>query len=244
MMQLQTLKKRPSSGLDDGNESRKSKKQRKMESTNDVPVQVATAHDPTQAEIPKIMPGERLGDYAARVDHALPVGGLARKGKVKVDGIKERQTKTEKRLQKMYASWREEEARLKEKEEEQREQEEEAEEEREATLGSQGLRFTASNKSGKRRKMIGEQAASKDDDDDPWAELKLKRDRPKGLHDVVQAPPNFKALPKEKFKVRNGAKVNVADIPAAAGSLKRREELSSARKEVIERYRGMMKKGD
>lgn len=86
--------------------------------------------------------------------------------------------------------------------------------------------------------MIGETG----DDDDPWAELKAKREAPKGLHDVAQAPPSLKKV-RQKFKVKDGAKVQVVDVPNAAGSLKRREELSDARKEVIERYRAMMGRG-
>ena len=239
MMQFQGSKKRPRSGLDDGSESRKAKKARKLETTASESTQDTAPQELTRPEMPKILPGERLGDFAARVDHALPVGGLARKGKVKIEGVKERQTKTEKRMQKMYAAWREEEARRKEKEEERREQEEEAEDERDAAMGSQSLKLTSGSRNAKRRKMIGEQVG---EDDDPWAELQAKRERPKGLHDVVQAPPSFKAVPKEKFKVPNGAKVNVENIPSSAGSLKRREELSGARKEVIERYRAMMKR--
>ena len=77
-------------------------------------------------------------------------------------------------------------------------------------------------------------------DDDPWAELHAKRDKPKGLHDVAEAPPSFKSLPREKFKIRNGAKADVVDVPNAAGSLKRREELSETRRDVIARYREMM----
>lgn len=238
MMQAQTSKKRPRSDLDNG-EDRRSKKQKKSEAAT-----LGTSHaaiapkQPPQTEMPKIQPGERLGAFAARVDHALPVAGLARKGKVKVEGIKERQTKAEKRLHKMYASWREEDAKRKEREEEEKEQEEEAEEEREAELGGQSVRLPVSNRKSKRNKVIGEDG----DDDDPWAQLKLQRDMPKGLHDVVQAPPSFRAVPKEKFKVRNGAGVQVMNVPTAAGSLKRREELSAARREVIENYRNMMKR--
>ena len=241
-MQLHTGQKRPRSGLDDGNSRRNAKKQKK--SADVVPPAVKQSADAESAptQMPKIQPGERLKDFAARVDHALPVGGLARKGKVKVEGVKERQTKTEKRLHKMYASWREEDARRKEREDERLEQEEEAEEEREAELGGQSVRLPTSIETGKRKKVIGEAAGS--DDEDPWAQLKLKRDTPKGLHDVVLAPPNFKAVPKEKFKVRNGAKADVVNVPTAAGSLKRREELSAARREVIERYREMMKRND
>ena len=195
------------------------------------PAQEEVAH----VEAPKIKPGERLRDFAARVDQALPVGGLARKGKTKIEGLalKERQTKKEKKMHKMYAAWRVEEAKRKEKLEEQEELEDEARDDMEASLGGQSLRFV--NRERKARQN-GEQ------DDDPWAGLKARREQPKGLHDVVQAPPTFKAIPKEKFKVRNGAKVDVADVPTAAGSLKRREELGEARREVIERYRAMIKK--
>lgn len=232
LMQFQATKKRPS-GLDDGD--RRSAKKRKAAQTDDAPKVPAPAPAPEKIEIPKIMPGEKLADYSARVNQALPIGGLARKGKVQIDGVKERMTKTEKRLKKMYASWREEDARRKEAEEEFQEQQEEDEEDQAAKLGGQDITFSS-----KKKRMIGEQA---DDNEDPWAVLKLKRDAPKGLHDVVQAPPEFTVKPKERFKVRNGAKVNVVDVPTASGSLKRREELSDARRDVIERYRAMMKGG-
>ena len=65
--------------------------------------------------------------------------------------------------------------------------------------------------------------------------LKQRREAPKGLHDVVQAPPKFGRLPKVLFK---GAKVG--DVPKAAGSLRRREELGETRAEIIKSYRSMM----
>lgn len=232
MMQFQATGKRPS-GLDDG--SRRAAKKRKASQTDNTAITPPTAPVTPKVDLPKILPGERLADYSARVDQALPIGGLERKGKVQVDGVKERMTKTEKRLKKMYASWREDDARRKDKEEEFQEQQEEAEEEQETELGGQAVKFAS-----KRKKMIGEQA---DEDDDPWAVLKLKRDAPRGLHDVAKAPPEFTVKPTEKFKVRNGVKVDVLDVPIASGSLKRREELSDARRDVIERYRAMMKEG-
>jgi hypothetical protein len=237
----QTSKKRQRSDLDDGQDIRKSKKQKVVPANDSSGDQVQPSEALYTAEIPKIFPGERLGDFAARVDQALPVTGLARKGKVNIEGLKERQTKTEKRLHKLYASWREDEARRKEKEEERRELEEEADEERQAEMGGQRLEFPASKRNTKRKRMVGEVA---DGDDDPWAELKSRRDERRGLNDIVQAPPSFKAVPKEKFKVKNNAKVDVADVPRDAGSLKKREELSAARKEVIERYRAMMGKNN
>lgn len=240
MMHLQQTGGKRRSGLDDG-EERRSKKKRRTEAADGKEEQSGKwkGGDPVveTAEKLKIMPGERLSEFAARVNQALPVSGLSRKGN-KVEGMKERQTKTEKRLHKMYAEWREEEAKRKEKLEELQEQQEEEDEEQEAALGGQSIKFADSGRKAKRKRMVGE---VDEDEEDPWAVLKSKREAPKGLNDVVQAPPTMKVVPKEKFKVRNGAKVNVANVPGAAGSLKRREELGEARNEVIERYRAMMK---
>jgi len=252
LMQFQTTGKRLS-GLDDDRASRKAKKRK----TTDAPPATAKKPEPVPTSkpaapaadsipVPKILPGERLADYSARVDQALPVSGLARKGKnARVQGVKERVTKTEKRLKKMYAAWREEDVRRKEKAEEVQEEEEEAEEERRAKWG-EGYRASliTSTRRGKKQKVIGEADGSDDDGDaDPWAVLNSRRDKPKGLHDVVLAPPTLKVVPKEKFKIREGARVQVADVPAAAGSLKRREELGEARRDVIERYREIMRGG-
>ncbi|KAK1808979.1 hypothetical protein LTR12_016649 [Friedmanniomyces endolithicus] len=253
LMQFQTTGKRPS-GLDDERASRKAKKRKTATDTTPsaakkpepVPTPKPAVPATDLSTVPKILPGERLADYSARVDQALPVSGLARKGKnARVEGVKERVTKTEKRLKKMYAAWREEDIRRKEKAEEVQEEEEEAEEERRAKWG-EGYRASliTSTRRGKKQKVIGEADGSDDDGEvDPWAVLNSRREKPKGLHDVVLAPPTLKVVPKEKFKVKEGARVQVADVPAAAGSLKRREELGEARRDVIERYREIMRGG-
>jgi len=211
-------------------------------------------------QLPKILPGESLSEFNARVNAALPVSGLTRKLKkndstADIPALRERRTKTEKRLHKMYDEWRQQDTKRKEKLDEARELEDELRDEEE--VNNHGNRSGGAfappryepeededdeGKKGKKRRkrMIGE---ANDKDDDPWAELKKKRDAPKGLHDVAQAPPEFKAVPREKFKVRNGAVARVADVPGASGSLKRREELGEERKAVIERYRAMMGKG-
>ena len=262
------------SGLDNGDDRRPLKKKQKKDNADGdgdggnkgntstssaaATAAVATATAKTNAQrdsiqkdannVPKIQPGEKLADFAARVDQALPVSGLARRGGKKNGDLGERQTKTEKRLQKMYADWRVEDARIKEKLEEARELAEEEEEDDEVDEET-GVRKNVQvpvvgggDGGGKKRRkrMIGEE---RDREDDPWAELKLKRDEPKGLHDVAQAPPEFKAIPREKFKVRNGAIAQVADVPNAAGSLKRREELGAERMNIIEQYRAMMNRG-
>ncbi|KAF2859945.1 hypothetical protein K470DRAFT_217934 [Piedraia hortae CBS 480.64] len=219
LMEYSQSGKRPS-GLDDG---AMLEKKMKIDAAPNV-------------EVPKPLPGEHMGDYSARVDKALPVAGLVRKGKgPQIEGVKERQTRTERRLHKLYDTWREEEARLKEKEEERKELEEEAEDEQRAKYG-EGIVASLPARKGKRKR------GTDGDEDDPWKMLKEKRPGPKSMHDVVDAPPSFTALPKEKLKMKGNAKVRVDSVPAAAGSLKRREELSRARRETIETYRAMIQR--
>ena len=225
LMQFKRTGRHPN-GLDNGNVPRGQKRKRGQASN-----EKAVAEDTIEGT-PKILPGERLADFAARVDQALPVGRLAHKGK-HVDGIKDRETQHNKRLRKMQAAWRKEEARVREKEIEAREQAEEEEDERNALFEDKTLDLHARQGKGKRR------STADGDEDDPWAVL-ARREQPKGLHDVAQAPPQFKRLPKQKFKVRNGAMVDVIDIPNAAGSLRRREALGETRKNIIESYRTMM----
>lgn len=208
-------------------------------------------------EIPTIRPGEKMGDFAARVDAALPVSGLINKtmkgGKDPL-GLKVGRTKTEKRMHRMYAEWREEEKRIQERKmdaAEAREEDEMGEDEHgnvrwKADLDEASAAASASSAGkkgkkgkGKKKKVLGE--VDDGEGDDPWA--KLKRDRAEvkaGLHDVVLAPPTFTKAPREKFKVR-GAHVDVGDVPRASGSLRRREELGDVRKSVVEGYRAMMK---
>ena len=196
----------------------------------------------------RIQPGERLADFAARVDRALPLGRRAgaarssssRAGAAGVPG--EPLTRHAKRLRKMQAAWRVEEARLREREEEAREEAEGEWDERVAGLGGGGgggaaalmdefrrggggAAGLASGKA-KRRRDLGEE--------DPWAVLKGRRDEVKGLHDVAKEPPRFEKKPRRAL----GAKV--VDVPRAAGSLSRREALGEARQEIIQRYRRLM----
>ena len=225
------------SGLDDGFAKKQSKK-RKRATENAEPVM---DDKKSQELIPTIKAGERLSDFAVRVNMALPVAGLVRNKRKDPLGLKGSQTKMERRMQRMQKDWREVEAKKKEKLEEARE---EAEEEDEETGNGQRLSLAAGgkkSKKGKRRKIIGKEGG---DEDDPWAVLKAARNNKSsglvGLHDVVQAPPQFSKVPKEKFRVKNGARVDVADVPSAAGSLRRREELGQARRSVVEGYRKMM----
>ncbi|KAG5297882.1 hypothetical protein I7I48_07146 [Histoplasma ohiense] len=253
---------------------------------------IATSSQPpappqTSTAIPKILPGERLSDFSARVNRALPFSGISRKSgssSVSKDpalkNLREhRQTKHERRLLRLQREWREEEARIREREEAEREENEAEEEEIneqwkawEAEAGltkkKKGTTAKKNKKKIKKRKKSGrvdvlgggggsdvDDVANnnnnnnnddddEDDEDDPWAKLnrKAKSMQPANPLEVVQAPPAQLTKPKEKFKVRGmgGAKVNVVNVPSAAGSLRAREELAEERQSIVEEYRRVM----
>jgi hypothetical protein len=223
----QQTNKRHISGLDEGEDRRANKKAK----TSAKPAKENAAAKKDAPEMPKIQPGERMSDYNVRVDQAIKISGLIQKGKA-VEGIKERRTKKEKQMHKLYATWREEEEKIKEQREEAREKQEELDEENAAKYG-ENVKLPG----GKRARAIGE---SDDKEGDIWASLKEKRGQKPKLNDVVQAPPEL-VKPKEKFKPIRGARVDVSNVPNKSGSLMKREELGDARREVIERYRAMMK---
>jgi len=241
LMAFQKGKKLPK-GLDDGVKETKAAKKRKIaaEKETEEPTQETSVEE--KAQVPTIRPGERMSDFAARVDAALPVSGLINKttrgGKDPL-GLKAGRTKTEKRMHKMYDEWRVEEARIQEKKQEAMELEEEQEMDEDGQVKWKvDVVKPGKNKKAKKKRAVGE---VEDGENDPWARIKRDRGEVKvGLNDVVQAPPTFTKVPKEKFKVR-GARVEVEDVPKASGSLRRREELGEVRKSVVEGYRQMMK---
>ncbi|KAL8659186.1 MAG: hypothetical protein Q9202_007248 [Teloschistes flavicans] len=206
---------------------------------------------------PRILPGERMGEFAARVDREMPLGrggGAGKgKGKGKGKGEGERQSRLEMRMQRMQREWREEDRRRKEREEEAREEEEGVE-----GVGDGVGAGGKGRKKGKRKGGMGggsggggvDNGGESEDEEDPWAIVARNRKREMeerervgnggggggglvGLHDVVQAPPKFSKLPKKR-------KTDVADM-VKKGGLKRTVELSEARKAVIEGYRAMMR---
>ncbi|KAL8670128.1 MAG: hypothetical protein Q9168_005310, partial [Polycauliona sp. 1 TL-2023] len=209
-------------GLDDGTNPSATRKRKRGSNTEEIKAPtVQNVPDPStkkpKPEIPKLLPGERMADYSARVDQALPIVGLVSKGKGAgggaAAGLKERQTKTERKMQRMQKEWREEDMRRKAK---LQEAEEEAEEEEDEN--GNGGRVA-----------------------DPWAVVAANRRREQeekekgesrgglvGLHDVVLAPPKFTKVPTKKL--------DVADV-LKKGGLKRQVELSEARTSVIEGYR-------
>lgn len=237
--------RKPRSGLDDGKPaSKKDNKKRKL-AQDDAPAD--TTNDAKKKEIPTIRPGERFSEFAARVDAALPVMGLVAKGTRQGKdplGLKVHRTRKEKKMHKLYDEWRREEAAIQDKRREEAEEAEEREMENDGVGVKWRVDVEDENTGGNKKKKKGKKGRSvwetNEKDDDPWAELKKKRGEAKiGLHDVAKAPPEFKAVPKQVFKV-GGAAVEVGSVPKAAGSLKRREELQSVREDIIANYRKMM----
>ncbi|GIJ98103.1 hypothetical protein Aspvir_000217 [Aspergillus viridinutans] len=206
------------------------------------------AAEPERTSKLKILPGEKLSDFAARVDREMPISRMKRSDKpasADLPKLREgRQTKHEKHLRRLQEQWRKEEAKIVEREAAERE-EREAEMEEQLGLWKEWEMEAAQGKAKKKgaaakRKKKGD-GPLEDDGPDPWAKLK-KRDRmnkPANPFDVVQAPPQL-TKPKEVFKVRGGARVDVANVPAAVGSLRRREELASERRTIVEEYRRLM----
>ena len=157
-------------------------------------------------------------------------------------GLERRQTKAERKIQKMQKEWRAEEARRKAKREELKEEEElESQDER------AGDAVNGRGKKGRRGKREG------DEEEDIWAAVGAKRvdDKEKeagkgrglvGLHDVVLAPPKFAKAPKDKFRMQGQGR----EIKGGVVGLKRQGELSEARRKVVEGYRALMreKSGD
>lgn len=234
-------------GLDDGLKKPKAKKAKNNDNDSEKTNVPTPKKEEPAMEIPKIRPGEKMWEFSARVDAALPVGGLihkSAKGGKDPLGLKQGRTKTEKKMHRMYDEWREEEKKIQEKRQEAAELREEDDMEMDgegqmqwkSDINTDGK--TGKNKK-KKKKVLGE---IDDGNDDPWAIIAKNRGEVKGgLNDVVQAPPTFTKVPKAKFKELQGAKVEVSDVPKAAGSLRRREELGEERKNIVESYRQMMK---
>ena len=194
---------------------------------------------PEQNNLPQILPGEKMSDFAARVNAALPLSGLTTKGGPTKDvtGFKPKLSKREKKVQKMQQEWRKDEERRREKVEELREEYEDLY--GDDNLVDRGAGTGGPGASGRKGKKSKRGARAKDED--PWDVVKRARNEgPRRLHDVVQAPPKFTATPRQTFRVANGARVEVADVPKTAGSLRKREELGMTRKSILEGYRKMM----
>lgn len=205
--------KKTRSGLDDG------AKQPKRKAANSTTPATAAA-TPAQTsdvatELPTIRPGEKLSDFAARVDQALPLSGLVTKtvkdGK-DVTGLKVRRTTKERKMHKLYDQWREEDRKIKERRAEAQEEETERQIDEDLANGtwrdwtkdySKDVARDDEAADKKQSKSKTKKKNKKRKEDDPWKEFEKKHAEPRrGLHDVVQAPPELRG-PGNKLKVRD-----------------------------------------
>ncbi|MCJ1265234.1 hypothetical protein MMC22_005109 [Lobaria immixta] len=262
LMNYQTTGRKPPKGLDDGAPTSKKRKRNAESNTTAQP-----SIEPGSV-VPTILPSEPLSAFSARVDVAIPVSGLtkSKRSSVTALGPRERQTKMEKRMQRMQAEWREAAAKRKEKLIEEEDMAE-AEEMRDGDgniggvsgNGKAGRKIKAKGKS-KRRKVSAVIDNNEGvDDDDPWAVIAAKRLENSstipsgsrsgglvGLHDVVLAPPKFSKAPKDKTITGNTGSIGGArhvgngSKKGLTMGLKRQEELGEARRSVVESYRRMM----
>lgn len=225
----------PRSGLDDGIRPPKKRRTGALVGTIDAEASLHPTHPEPTTEAPTRQHNESLSSFAARVDAALPLSGIQKKSGTLKGLDKGRQTRTERKMQKMYKQWREEDKRMKEEAEEVANGA--VDNDDEEVVKAMGVVESSSRRKSKKRK--GKQAVGANrssDDEDPWAGITAKRKEAEGaggligLHDVVQAPPRFTKAPKERVAFKMGQ-----------GGLKRQAELSEARQTVVKGYRQMMK---
>ncbi|TQN74506.1 hypothetical protein CSHISOI_00938 [Colletotrichum shisoi] len=244
MMALASGKKQRS-GLDNG-ETVNQKKKAAKKAASVAEKKDESSENAEKSEVPTIRPGEKMSDFSARVNAALPLAGLVNKtergGKDPL-GLKVHKTRKERKMHKLYDQWREEERKIQEQREEDMEEVAERELDEEINGGTFGnfgqtpAAFYGSNQDGKKKKKKGKKGKGADREEDPWAVLKKMRAEAKvGLHDVAQAPPELHRAGREKLLVR-GAAVDVSNVPKSAGSLRRREELQELRDELVSSYR-------
>ncbi|KAF4553859.1 Hypothetical protein D9617_6g095920 [Elsinoe fawcettii] len=168
-----------------------------------------------------------------------------------VPALKEKSSRLQRKIEKKVATWRNEDERLRKKREDDIAKYREQEEERIATLLEKSGMSSSVMDDPDVLKQLGlddeaDEVAEKEimakrgkkkrrgKEEDDFAVLKDKREKPKGLHDVAKAPPELKKL-KDRFKAQRPG-----TIAGGEGGLKRKADLSEARQEVIRRYREMM----
>ncbi|KAF2225765.1 hypothetical protein BDZ85DRAFT_258047 [Elsinoe ampelina] len=166
-----------------------------------------------------------------------------------IPALKEKSSRLQRKIEKKVATWRTEDERLRKKREEDVAKYREQEEERISALLEKSGMSSAAIEDPDLLKQLGlddgaDDLAEKEvlarrgkkkrkgKEEDDFAVLKEKRERPKGLHDVVQAPPELKKL-KDRFGTKKA-------VVSGEGGLKRQADLQEARMEVIKRYREMM----
>ncbi|KAI4093089.1 MAG: hypothetical protein LQ344_003072 [Seirophora lacunosa] len=233
----------PPSGLDDGPippppKTKNKTKKRKRDGVDDDDTSHARGKDTQQKENEKkekegvqslqILPTEHPSDFSARVDRAFPLTA----GLVVGKGEPRRQSRLERKMQRMQGEWTVAERERRRREVEALDQDQEDTEDGGVSGGGGGEK---KRKKKKGKKGKGKKKGGESEDEDPWAVVRANRRKEEGrglvgLHDVVEAPPRFER------RVGGGAE----GMKIGMGGLKRQVEMGEARREVVEGYRRMM----
>ncbi|KIH90882.1 hypothetical protein SPBR_00656 [Sporothrix brasiliensis 5110] len=233
----------------------------------------ASASDAAPAEALTIRPGERLSEFASRVDAALPLAGLVKSstpggagGKDPLGIAKTYRTKQERKLHKLYDQWRLDDARIKEREAEAREEAEEREAELDETLGvkwrldfQQGLATKqGGGANGKKKKKQQQQRQALGgsannygaaDDDDVWAAFNRKKAAATkstvraGVHGTVAAPPELTKIDSSKFKFAQQKKAGGGQGSAEVAAAVARLNVGASAKKGVNRRLGAVAAG-
>lgn len=232
-MAFQTTGKRAPSGLDNGDRPAKKKNKKNLSTASTSTTTTTTTSTTTKPSVAaaapaqkfqptlQILPGERLSEFAARVDQSLPLTSIPkhRTRSTQIAGlekIKTPLTKHNKRLARLQSEWRATEAKIRARREEQEDELADEKEEDDLLWLGAGIDRTAAAVGGKKKKK----KASSDDDVDPWKQLEKKRreegelGRQKNLQDVVTAPPVLKSV-KNIFKDKSDRNVGGMGVSRA-----------------------------
>ena len=175
----------------------------------------------------RIRGGEKLSDFGARVDQALPIADLVKKSnKRSKDYNKSQEKNIENKKRPTY--------RLRGSN-----TLPENEDVKNSSLAldteakaSDGNTVNITSHSEKKRKSRRAQSSNLED---PWAVLETKRHKPSGLHDVAQAPPALKSL--QRTNTLTGSEWANSRTKI---SPRRKEDLELVRKSLIQNYRTIM----
>ena len=160
----------PRSGLDDVTRPPKKSKTGAAKSTLYPQASLPPTHLEPAVDAPTRQHNESLSSFAARVDVELPFSRIQKKSML-VKGIdKGKQTRMERKMQKMYKGWREEDNRMREKAEELAARARNDDEE-EVVMAMGVVAGPSKRKSKNRKWKHGNGELRSSDDEDPWYEF-------------------------------------------------------------------------
>ena len=196
--------------------------------THNKPKSTRGKDDACDAQL-RVRGGEKLSDFGARVDQALPIANLVKKSNKRSKTIhKSHQISANDTMQSVCHV---------KKDKGMQKEAPNADADCSTTFqlntsrGANDLVSTVANPGKKKRRQLSDAEIHKN----PWSVLEVKRNKPLGLHDIAKSPPELQTLRRASKKNNLGAVGCRTNI-----SLKRREDLEKAREAVIKDYRRRM----